>query len=91
MIVKTDGYTRDQVGKVIQVRATVEGLKLGEGVIDRLAGEGEKRSLRYGAFLGLKFVLIAFTLDMHCSCLRLHQYWRSWPAGLGLNWRISVR
>ncbi|KAL6303421.1 RuvB-like helicase 1 [Sparassis latifolia] len=47
MIVKTDGYTRDQVGKVVQLRATVEGLKPGEGVIDRLAAEGEKSSLRY--------------------------------------------
>lgn len=60
MIVKTDGYARDQVGKVVQVRATVEGLKLGEGVIDRLAVEGEKSSLRYGACLGLKPVLTAF-------------------------------
>ena len=57
---KTDGYTRDQVGKVVQVRATVEGLKLGGGVIDRLAVEGEKSSLRYGACSGLKPVLIAF-------------------------------
>ncbi|GBE86779.1 RuvB-like helicase 1 [Sparassis crispa] len=47
MIVKTDSYTRDQVGKVVQLRATVEGLKHGEGVIDRLAAEGEKSSLRY--------------------------------------------
>jgi len=47
MIVKTDGYTRDQIGKVVQLRATVEGLKLGEGVADRLAAEGEKSSLRY--------------------------------------------
>ncbi|EDR08315.1 DNA helicase, TBP-interacting protein [Laccaria bicolor S238N-H82] len=47
MIVKTDGYTRDQIGKVVQLRATVEGLKLGEGVVDRLAAEGEKSSLRY--------------------------------------------
>lgn len=47
MIVKTDGYTRDQVKKVVQVRATVEGLKLGEGVLDRFAVEGEKSSLRY--------------------------------------------
>ena len=62
MIVKTDGYTRDQVGKVVQVHATVEGLKLGEGVINRLAVEGEKSSLRYGACLGLKPVLIAFAL-----------------------------
>lgn len=60
MIVKTDGYTRDQVGKVVQVRATVEGLKLGKGVIDRLAVEGEKSSLLYGLCLGLKLVLIAF-------------------------------
>ncbi|KAJ6491431.1 RuvB-like helicase 1 [Mycena vitilis] len=47
MIVKTDGYTRDQVGKVVQLRANVEGLRLGSGVLDRLAIEGEKSSLRY--------------------------------------------
>src|SRR6267378_3128579 len=46
LIVKTDGYTRDQVAKVVQLRANTEGLKLGEGVIDRLATEGEKTSLR---------------------------------------------
>jgi RuvB-like protein 1 len=46
LIVKTDGYTRDQVAKVVQLRANVEGLKLAEGVIDRLASEGEKSSLR---------------------------------------------
>lgn len=44
---KTDGYSRDQVGRVVQVRANVEGLKLGAGVLDRLAGEGEKGSLRF--------------------------------------------
>jgi RuvB-like protein 1 (pontin 52) len=59
--VKTDGYTRDQVGKVVQLRAMVERLKLGEGVIDQLAAEGEKSSLRYGACLAVKAaVLIAF-------------------------------
>ncbi|KAF7338531.1 DNA helicase [Mycena venus] len=47
MIVKTDGYTREQVGKVVQLRANVEGLRLGSGVLDRLAVEGEKSSLRY--------------------------------------------
>jgi RuvB-like protein 1 (pontin 52) len=47
LIVKTDGYTRDQVAKVVQLRANTEGLKLGERVIDRLAAEGEKTSLRY--------------------------------------------
>ena len=44
LIVKTDGYTREQVAKVVQLRANTEGLKLGEGVIDRLAAEGEKSS-----------------------------------------------
>jgi len=46
LIVKTDGYTRDQVAKVVQLRANTEGLKLGEGVIDELAAEGVKSSLR---------------------------------------------
>ena len=30
---KTDGYTRDQIGRVVQLRTAVEGLKLSEGVI----------------------------------------------------------
>jgi RuvB-like protein 1 (pontin 52) len=47
MIVKTDGYTRDQVGKVVQLRANIEGLRLGPGVMERLAVEGEKSSLRF--------------------------------------------
>ena len=47
LIVKTDGYTREQVGRVVQVRANVEGLKLGAGVLDRMAAEGERGSLRY--------------------------------------------
>ncbi|KAG6915194.1 RuvB ATP-dependent DNA helicase pontin [Tephrocybe rancida] len=47
MIVKTEGYTREQVGKVVQLRAIVEGLKLGTGVLEKLAAEGEKTSLRY--------------------------------------------
>jgi RuvB-like protein 1 (pontin 52) len=46
LIVKTDRYTREQVAKVVQLRANTEGLKLGEGVIDKLAAEGEKSSLR---------------------------------------------
>jgi len=47
MIVKTDAYTREQIGKVVQMRANVEGLKLSPDVLDKLAGEGEKSSLRY--------------------------------------------
>ena len=44
---KTEGYTKDEVAKVVQVRAGVEGLTLGPGVLDRIAGEGEKASLRF--------------------------------------------
>lgn len=47
LIVKTDTYNREQIAKVLQVRANVEGLKLGPGVLDRLSAEGEKASLRY--------------------------------------------
>ncbi|TFY66459.1 hypothetical protein EVG20_g4624 [Dentipellis fragilis] len=47
LIVKTDGYTREQVAKVVQLRANVEGLRLGDGVLDKLAEQGEKSSLRY--------------------------------------------
>jgi RuvB-like protein 1 len=50
MIVKTDAYTREQIGKVVQMRANVEGIKLYPDVLDKLAGEGEKSSLRYVSF-----------------------------------------
>ena len=50
MIVKTDAYTREQIGKVVQMRANVEGLKLSPDVLDKLAGEGERSSLRYVSF-----------------------------------------
>lgn len=43
---KTEPYDRGQVAKVVNVRANVEGLKLGSGVLDRLATEGERASLR---------------------------------------------
>jgi DNA helicase TIP49 (TBP-interacting protein) len=47
MIVKTDGYNREQIEKVVNLRATVEGLKLGPGVLDQLGAIGEKTSLRF--------------------------------------------
>ncbi|KAI5120752.1 hypothetical protein M0805_007826 [Coniferiporia weirii] len=47
LIVKTDSYNRDQIAKVVQLRANIEGLKLGPDVLDRLASEGEKASLRH--------------------------------------------
>lgn len=46
LIVKTDGYHREQIAKVVQLRASVEGLKLGPGVLERLAEEGERGSMR---------------------------------------------
>ncbi|KAF6754087.1 RuvB-like helicase 1 [Ephemerocybe angulata] len=47
MIVKTESYTMEQIAKVLQLRANVEGLKLGAGVLEKLAVEGDKSSLRY--------------------------------------------
>lgn len=47
LIVKTEGYTREQVARVVELRAAVEGLTLGPGVLDHLSAEGAKRSLRY--------------------------------------------
>ncbi|KAH7101359.1 DNA helicase [Auriculariales sp. MPI-PUGE-AT-0066] len=47
LIVKTMPYTRAEVAEVLKLRAQVEGLQLGEGVLDRLSQEGERGSLRY--------------------------------------------
>ena len=44
---RTEAYTREQVGKVVQLRAAVEGLQLGSGVLEKLAAEGERGSLRF--------------------------------------------
>jgi hypothetical protein len=46
LIVKTEGYSREQVAQVVQLRAATEGLALGEGVLERLAEQGERASLR---------------------------------------------
>jgi RuvB-like protein 1 (pontin 52) len=47
LIVKTDIYDSNQIAKVLQLRANVEGLRLDTGVIERLVQEGDTRSLRY--------------------------------------------
>lgn len=46
LIVKTEPYDRTQVGKVVQVRANIENLRLGPGVLEKLAEEGARASLR---------------------------------------------
>ena len=47
MIMKMDGYTHDRIGQVVQLCASVEGLKLGQCVVDQWAAEGQKSSLLY--------------------------------------------
>lgn len=58
MIVKTEPYTKEQVAKVLQLRANIEGLKLAEGVLDKLASEGERSSLR---------CVFVFCLSVHAN------------------------
>ena len=52
-------YTR-RSRNTVQLRASVERLKLGEGVTYRLAAEGDKSSLRYGMCLAFMPVPIMF-------------------------------
>ncbi|RDB20265.1 RuvB-like helicase 1 [Hypsizygus marmoreus] len=47
MIVKTEGYSSEQIVKVLRLRATVEGLKLGPGVLEKLADKAMKSSMRH--------------------------------------------
>lgn len=56
---KTDPYTRAQVAQVVALRASVEGLTLGAGTLDRLAAEGEKGSLRFVNFYFNNFLLVS--------------------------------
>ena len=92
MIVKTESYTQEQIAKVLQLRANVEGLKLGEGVLDKLAAEGEKSSLRYVRLIDLApDTLLNASADMRCSCSRPHRSLLPWLAGHRSRWRISAR
>ena len=47
LIVRTALYDKESIAKVIQLRANVEDLKLGDGVLERLAQKGSDSSLRY--------------------------------------------
>lgn len=46
LIVKTDVYKREEIGRIIELRAKTEDLLLGSGVLERLAEEGDRSSLR---------------------------------------------
>lgn len=67
LIVKTDGYNRDQIGKVVQLRSNIEGLKLGAGVLERIAEEGERGSMRYDIFQLTVDRLMTASAGMHSS------------------------
>lgn len=72
MIVKTEPYTKEQVAKVLQLRAQIEGLKLAEGVLDKLASEGERSSLRCVSLYRVSIsVYTKFHAGTHFSCLHL--------------------
>ncbi|RDX48507.1 RuvB-like helicase 1 [Lentinus brumalis] len=47
VIVRATTYNKEEIAKVLQLRANVEGLQLGEGVLDTLAQKGVDSSLRY--------------------------------------------
>ncbi|KAH9928911.1 TIP49 C-terminus-domain-containing protein [Fomitopsis serialis] len=47
LIVRTERYNKPDIAKVVQLRANVEGLQLGPGVLDKLARRGDTSSLRY--------------------------------------------
>ena len=47
LIVRTAPYDKDAIAKVLQLRANIEGLKLGDGVLNRLSTKGVDSSLRY--------------------------------------------
>lgn len=66
---KTDSYSLQEVAQVVQLRANVEGLKLGSGVLDRLASEGERSSLRY-VLMSYIYAWLApdLLLDMLSNC-----------------------
>ena len=47
MIVNTLGYTREEIGHIVSVRAKTEGLELSPKAIESMAKIGEETSLRY--------------------------------------------
>ena len=46
LIVKTDAYSKEQTGKVMQLRGDVEEIKLSLAIAEQLSVVGEKSSLR---------------------------------------------
>ena len=88
MIVKTDAYTREQIGKVVQMRANVEGIKLLPDVVDKLAGEGEKSSLRYVFSFFLYWSIVSlFTLKTKLRPSTADPcFYSCWVVGAETDW-----
>lgn len=83
LIVKTEAYTVADVAKVVQVRANVEGLKLGAGVLDKLAAEGERTSLRYvysHVDVESDTYMLPSKICATTSCPWIHTCRHFWPA-----------
>lgn len=92
MIVKTEPYTKEQVAKVLQLRAQIEGLKLAEGVLDKLASEGERSSLRYVILYCLAIsAQIMLHAGTHFNCLHLPLFLPLSVIVLRFPWKTSRR
>lgn len=65
---KTDAYTKEQIGKVVQLRASVEGLKLSTAVVEKLSAIGENSSLRLIIFFLLDFNSVLFFSGTLYNC-----------------------
>ena len=51
LIIKTRPYTREEIEKIIEIRAEEEGIKLSEDALKEIGAIGEERSLRYAIHL----------------------------------------
>ena len=95
LIVRMDSeaYTCEQVGNVVQLRAAVEGLQLGPGVLEKLAAEGERNSLSLIFLLLCIQFHLAIILDMHYNYLRQHpsRYWRNWLTENRSKWTMLTK
>ncbi len=47
VIIATEKYSRDEIGEILKIRASEEGIELDDEALELLKDEGERRSLRY--------------------------------------------
>lgn len=68
---RTAPYEKDAIAKVVQLRANVEGLKLGDGVLERLAQKGHDSSLRSDCCSLIRGMCIDILTSSHRYALQL--------------------